>query len=70
MSESDKAEFIQDNAELFADDPETEKNEGQELLKAFNSGNYAEIQEALKNSDALKKQINASLFFVCIYKLF
>lgn len=58
MSESDKAEFIQDNAELFADNPETEKNEGQELLKAFNSGNYAEIQEALKNSDALKKQID------------
>ena len=52
MSESDKAEFIQDNAELF------NENNGKELLKAFESGNYAAIEEALKNNDALQKQLD------------
>ena len=48
MSESDKAEFIQDNADLFSDG---------ELLKAFESGNYNDIEEALKENKALQKQI-------------
>ena len=52
MSESDKAEFIQDNAKLF------NENNGKELLKAFESGNYAAIEEALKNNDALQKQLD------------
>jgi DNA repair exonuclease SbcCD ATPase subunit len=58
MSESDKAEFIQDNAELFADDLSTEENEGQILLKAFESGDYSAIEEALKNNKALRDQID------------
>ena len=48
MSESDKAEFIQDNADLFSDG---------ELLKAFESGNYNDIEEALRENEALQKQI-------------
>ena len=48
MSDSDKAEFIQDNAELFSDG---------ELLKAFESGNYADIEKALKENKALQDQI-------------
>ena len=49
MSESDKAEFIQDNAKLFSNG---------KLLEAFESGNYADIETALSQNDALKKQIN------------
>jgi chromosome segregation ATPase len=49
MSESDKAEFIQDNADLFSDG---------KLLEAFESGNYAAIEEALKNNEALQKQLD------------
>jgi hypothetical protein len=48
MSESEKAEFIADNADLFSDG---------KLLKAFESGNYEQIEEALKNNTALQKQI-------------
>ena len=57
MSESDRAEFIQDNAELFADDPETVENEGQELLRAFESGNYALIESALKSNKVLQERM-------------
>lgn len=48
MSESEKAEFIADNADLFSDG---------KLLEAFESGNYEQIEEALKNNTALQKQI-------------
>ena len=48
MSASDKAQFINDNAELFADG---------RLYEAFESGNYAAIEEALKGNDALKNQV-------------
>ena len=41
MSESDKAEFIQDNAELFSDG---------NLLQAFESGNYEDIEKALSKN--------------------
>ena len=51
MTESDKAEFIQDNADLFAEEG------GQELLRAFESGNYNKIEEALKNNEALQDRI-------------
>ena len=57
MSESDRAEFIQDNAELFADDPKTVENEGQELLRAFESGNYALIESALKSNKVLQERM-------------
>ena len=57
MSESDKAEFIQDNADLFSDNPDTEKNEGQELLQAFQSGDYKEIERALSENESLQKQL-------------
>ena len=48
MSESDKAEFIQDNAELFSDG---------NLLQAFESGNYEDIEKALSKNEAFKKQL-------------
>ena len=51
MSESDKAEFIQDNAELF------NENNGKELLEAFESGNYEKIEEALSKNTALQEQL-------------
>lgn len=51
MSESDRAEFLQDNADLFAGEG------GEKLLKAFESGNYDEIEKALQENDALQKQI-------------
>ena len=51
MSESDKAEFIQDNADLFGGES------GDELLKAFQSGNYEEIERALSENDGLQKQL-------------
>lgn len=57
LSNNEKAEFIQDNAAMFADNPETAENEGQDLLKAFESGNYESIENALKNNDALQDQI-------------
>ena len=48
MSESDKAEFIQDNAELFSDG---------NLLQAFESGNYEDIENALSKNEAFQKQL-------------
>lgn len=48
MSESDKAEFIQDNAALFSDG---------NLLTAFESGNYEDIEKALSKNQAFQKQI-------------
>ena len=48
MSESDKAEFIQDNAALFSDG---------NLLTAFESGNYEDIEKALSKNEAFQKQL-------------
>ena len=48
MSESDRAEFIQDNAAMFSDE---------NMLSAFESGNYEKIEEALKNNQALQQQL-------------
>lgn len=47
MSEADKTEFIQDNAELFSG------ASGASLLEAFESGNYASIQSALMGNKGL-----------------
>ena len=49
MSKAEQTEFINDNAELFAND--------KELLEAFKSGNYNVIEAALANSDALQQQV-------------
>lgn len=51
MSESDKAEFIQDNADLFSGES------GDDLLKAFQSGNYEAIEKALSENEGLQKQL-------------
>ena len=59
MSESDRAEFLQDNADLFKDDLSTEDiNEGEQLLKAFESGNYEDIEKALSKNmkDRIEEQ--------------
>lgn len=50
MSASKQAEFLQDNAELF-------KAGGEDLLKAFQSGDYNRIQQALEGNEALQKQL-------------
>ena len=49
MSKAEQTQFLNDNAKLF--------NNNAELLEAFESGNYQAIEEALKNSDALKEQV-------------
>ena len=49
MSKAEQTQFLNDNAELFANN--------EDLLKAFESGNYQAIEEALKNSDALQEQV-------------
>lgn len=51
MSESDKAEFLQDNADLFAGDG------GKKLLRAFETGDYNQIAMALENNEGLLKRI-------------
>lgn len=51
MSESDKGEFISDNADLFAG------ASGQELLQAFESGNYSAIQQALSSNEGLQDRL-------------
>ena len=50
MSKADQAQFLNDNAELFANN--------EDLLTAFESGNYQAIEEALKNNEALQKQVS------------
>ena len=51
MSESDKTTFISDNADLFSGE------QGATLLKAFQSNDYAAIQQALMNNDTLLKKV-------------
>ena len=50
MTKAEQTQFLNDNADLFGQD--------ENLLKAFESGNYAAIEEALKNSKALQDQVN------------
>lgn len=52
MSESEKTEFIQDNAELFSG------ASGASLLEAFESGNYATIQNALMGNKGLNDLVD------------
>lgn len=48
LSETDKTTFLSDNAELFAGDAA--------LYKAFESGDYQKIEEALRNNKTLEEQ--------------
>ena len=55
MSESEKAEFLNDNAELF------KGQDGEQLLRAFESGDYNKIQTELQENQALDDQRQARL---------
>ena len=62
MSYTDRTNFINENAELFKGE------QGVDLLKAFESGDYQKIEEALRKNDALNilvqrqlSEINASI---------
>lgn len=50
MSDTDKTSFISEHADLFKGE------QGGVLLQAFESGNYARIEEALRANNALSKQ--------------
>lgn len=49
MTQSEQAEFINDNAELF------QGEDGKNLLNAFKTGDYSTIQSALEGNSALEK---------------
>lgn len=51
MSETDRTQFIADNQELFSG------TDGARLLKAFESGNYQIIEQALKNNETLNTKL-------------
>lgn len=55
MDETEKTQFIQDNYTLF------QGEQGIELYKAFEEGNYKAIQSALATNDALREQIALQL---------
>lgn len=55
LKESEKMEFMQDNADLFKGD------QGQEMLAAFESGNYRLIEEALRNNANYQKRLETQL---------
>jgi hypothetical protein len=55
LSESEKAEFLNDNAELF------KGQDGAQLLHAFESGDYNKIQAELQENQALDDQRQARL---------
>ena len=48
MSDSERSEFLQDNMELF------KGKSGADLLKAFESGNYQTIEEAMRSNTTLQ----------------
>ena len=48
-------EFMQDNADLFKGD------QGQQMLAAFESGNYRLIEEALRNNVNYQKRLETQL---------
>lgn len=51
MSQTDRTQFISDNADLFSG------ADGNALLQAFETGNYQLIETALKNNEALNKKM-------------
>lgn len=55
LKESEKASFMQDNADLFSG------TSGQEMLAAFESGNYRRIEEALRGNVGLQNLLNAQI---------
>jgi chromosome segregation ATPase len=55
MSETERTQFLNDNADLFSG------SDGAELLKAFESNDYNMIQDALQNNTALNDQLEAQL---------
>lgn len=55
LTESERTEFLNDNAELF------KGTQGQALYQAFVSQDYEAIKEALANNDALKEIYDARL---------
>lgn len=55
MSETERTEFLLDNAVLFSGDS------GEELLRAFETGNYAAIEKALRSNQGLSDQLDREL---------
>ena len=55
LSETEKTQFMQENDVLFRGES------GQALARAFETGNYDMIEEALRNNDALKEKIRLQL---------
>lgn len=55
MSESDRTQFILDNADLFSGES------GAELLQAFETSNYNLIEQALRNNESLNKRLQTRL---------
>ena len=55
MSESDRAQFLSDNAEIFSGP------EGEKILKAFESGDFARIQQAMQQNTRLQEELRKNL---------
>lgn len=55
MSESDRAQFLSDNAEIFSGP------EGDKILKAFESGDFARIQQAMQENTRLQEELRKNL---------
>ena len=53
MSSADQASFLSENAKLFEDNPE--------LYRAFQTGDFAKIEQALKNSKSLQDDVAAQI---------
>lgn len=53
MTDDERSQFLSSNSELFAGEA------GVALLKAIESGDYSEIQNALENNPTLQKNIEA-----------
>lgn len=55
MSESDRAQFLSDNAEIFSGP------EGDKILKAFESGDFERIQQAMQENTRLQEELRKNL---------
>lgn len=55
MSDSDRAQFLSDNAEIFSGP------EGEKVLKAFESGNYEYLQQAMQQNSRLQEELAKNL---------
>ena len=55
MSDSDRAQFLSDNAEIFSGP------EGEKVLKAFESGNYEYLQQAMQQNGRLQEELAKNL---------